>query len=101
MPRRTVNPLELVSDRPRRVRHERYESRLASWSVVQVVSLPVVEVLDGGVARDLLLAADCGVLRAVDSSKGHLLILIEDFCCGGVLWLCGLAVATPGGIEHD
>ena len=63
--------------------------------------LEVVVVLVGRVATHVASATHARLLGTVHGRKLHLGIITELLRCRAELWLCILAVATSGRIEHD
>lgn len=92
--------LQFVPEEEHGVIHDLYEPFLVPRARIVSTLLSIVEILEGGESRDVVLLTDRVELGAVQSSKDSLLVFSEMFGRLLVLWLGCLAVATPGSIKH-
>ena len=93
-------PLKFISKEERRVTHDLYEPFLVPGSSIVSTLLAVVEILERRKTSDFVLFTDRLEFGAIESSQNSLFVFFEVFGCSLVLWLCCLAMATPGGVEH-
>lgn len=79
------------------------KSQFRPIAVIFFYKLPVVVVVESGVALDGLLLTQVLVLlfNAVNSSAADLSVIFEDVRSGGEVWNDLLTVRAPRGIEHD